>query len=110
VLAPQDSTVWKLSGHPPGEYVPGSSVFGWSVYLMTAGGVIYFVTHLGERALTVGQKIKAGQVIGTVGHWPNDPSRSHSHIGVTHPAGRVAATARIVAVSQAPRRKVSGFP
>jgi hypothetical protein len=103
VLAPQDATVWRLSGRDPAAGVVSGSVFGWSLYLITEGGVLYFLTHFGDRKVKLGAKVKRGALLGHVGHWPNDPGRSHSHIGVTHPAGAVAAKARIVAVSKAPR-------
>lgn len=102
-LAPQDATVTRLSGHDPAQGVVDGSVFGWSVYLTTVGGVVYFATHLGDRRVRVGQHVKRGALVGHVGHWPGDPSRSHTHLGVTHPAGKKAAVARILAVAKAPR-------
>jgi len=107
-LCPQDSMILRLSGHNPalGEVAP--SIFGWNMYLVTSGGVIYFATHLGDRAAgealrehRVGDHVKRGDLLGHVGHWPNDPPRSHTHLGITHPAGKVAAVARIEAVAQA---------
>lgn len=109
IYAPQDSRVVRLSGHDPrlGEIrdpVTGKplSVFGWSTYLLTSGLVLYYLTHQGDRTVKVGQKVRRGQLIGHVGHWPNDPPRSHSHLGVTHPMGKTAAVARINAVAKAP--------
>lgn len=103
VLAPQDATVTRLSGHDPAEGVIDGSVFGRSVYLTTSGGVVYFATHLGNVAVKLGQHVKLGALVGHVGTWPHDPPRSHTHLGVTHPAGKTAAVARILAVSRAPR-------
>ena len=103
ILAPQAGTITRLSGHPPSDGVIGSDVFGWSLYLTTAPGkIVYFCTHMQDRAVKVGQKVKLGQLLGHVGHWPHDPGRSHTHLGVTHPAGYKAAIARIQAVRKAP--------
>lgn len=110
VLAPERCKVIRLSGHDPatGTWANGrpnrsGDVFGWSCYLETPDGYVYFVTHLGKRALTVGRWLPAGALLGKVGHWPNNPGRSHAHIGVTSPRGRVSSTQRIRRVSAAPR-------
>jgi len=100
-LCPQDSYVSRFSGHDPVSGVTSGSVFGWSLYLQTSGGVIYFATHLGDRTCHVGQHVKRGDLLGHVGHWPNDPGRSHTHLGVTHPMGKQASVARIEAVAHA---------
>lgn len=101
VCAPEKCTVFKLSGHDPKLGVVSGSVFGWSVYLHTPGGIIYFITHLGDRRVSIGQPLGAGDVIGHVGHWPHDEPRSHTHCGVTHPAGENAAKGRILTVAAA---------
>ena len=103
LLASQDGTITRLSGHDPALGVRDGDIFGWSLYLQTSPGkIIYFATHLGDRAVKVGQKVKRGQLLGHVGHWPHDPGRSHTHLGITHPAGYTAAIARIKAVAKAP--------
>lgn len=101
-LAPQDARVTRFSGHDPATGVHDGDIFGWSVYLTTTGGVVYFATHLGDRTCKVGQLVKRGELVGHVGHWPHDPGRSHTHLGITHPAGKKAAVARIEAVAKAP--------
>jgi murein DD-endopeptidase MepM/ murein hydrolase activator NlpD len=63
---------------------------------------MYFYTHQDTRRVTVGQKVRKGQVIGEVGHWPNDPGRSHTHLGVTHPMGERASKRAILNVAEAP--------
>lgn len=104
-LCPQDGlTVTRFSGHDPSSGVTGGDIFGWSLYLTSKTGVFYFATHLGDRTCHVGQKVKRGDLLGHVGHWPADPGRSHTHLGVTHPAGKVASVARIEAVAKAPMR------
>ncbi len=101
LVAPQDATVTRISGHAPSEGVIEGSVFGRTIYLTTSGGVVYFATHLGGLAVRQGQWVKRGEKIGHVGHWPSDPGRSHTHLGVTHPAGKTAAVARVLAVAKA---------
>ena len=110
VLAPESCCVIRLSGHDPatGTWENGradrrGSVFGWSCYLLTTEGYVYFVTHLGKRSVKLNQLVPAGALLGKVGHWPNDPGRSHAHIGVTAPGGRAKSTARIRRVAAAPR-------
>jgi len=103
VLAPENGTVFKLSGHDPSGGVTGGDIFGWNVYLHTPAGVLYFATHLGDRGVTVEEKVKLGDVIGHVGHWPNDPGRSHTHLGVTHPTGARAAKDYVCKVAAATR-------
>jgi len=109
VYAPQDGlTVTRLSGHDPAEGVIEGDIFGWNVYLRSDAGVTYFLTHMGDRRLStglplpLGMKVGRRNVIGHVGHWPDDPGRSHTHMGVTHPMGRKPAVARIEAVARAP--------
>ena len=106
-LAPQDGTLTRFSGHDPATGVHDGDIFGWSLYLRTSGGVVYFATHLGDHLQAApGYKVKKGTRIGTVGHWPNDPGRSHTHLGVTWPfggrLGKSAAVHRIEHVAQAP--------
>jgi hypothetical protein len=103
VLAVERATIRKLSGRAPslGWYGPG--IFGYSIHYETANGYRYFSTHYGSRsALTIGQVVEVGQVVGTVGHWPGDPSRSHTHLGVTSPLGETDAKKRITEISMAP--------
>jgi len=84
-LAPQDCKVTRWSGNDPARGEVAPSIFGWSMYLRTSGGVVYFATHLGERSAAVGRKVKRGDLLGYVGNWPHNPGRSHTHLGVTWP-------------------------
>lgn len=106
VLAPQAGTITRVSGHPVSDYQAGASIMGRSVYLTTSPGkIIYFLTHLADdvtQYAQVGRKVRKGDRIGTVAHWPRDEGRSHTHCGVTHPMGKRSAVARIVAVAKAP--------
>lgn len=103
VLSPEAGTIFKLSGHDPTAGVVGGDIFGWNVYVHTPAGLLYFMTHLGDRDVQVGQSVRAGDIIGHVGHWPNDPGRSHTHLGVTDPAGIAAAKDRICQVAGSQR-------
>ncbi len=103
VLAPENSRVTRLSGHNPSEGVIDGSVYGWNIYLTTASGIVYFITHLGNRDVKVGQKVLQGDILGHVGNWPHDEARSHSHIGVAHPVGDDSAKKYICKVSLAPK-------
>lgn len=102
-LAPEAGTITRLSGHRPSEGVIGGDIYGWNIYLTAPSGVWYFATHLGNRDVTVGQKVRAGDILGHVGNWPGDPGRSHTHLGVTHPAGDRAAKDYICKVAASPR-------
>ncbi len=103
ILAAEGGVVWKLSGHNPSEGVIDGDIFGWNTYIHTKDGLIYFYTHQGTRTVTLGQQVKKGQKIGTVGRWPGDPGRSHTHLGITHPMGERASKRAILNVSEAPR-------
>jgi murein DD-endopeptidase MepM/ murein hydrolase activator NlpD len=105
LLAPEAGTLSRRSGHDPSQGASGAvkDIFGWSVYIETPAGLVYFATHLGAVGVQVGQQLKAGDVVGSVGNWPGDPGRSHTHLGVTHPAGEAAAKDHICNVAAAPR-------
>ena len=78
-------------------------IFGWSIHYETAAGYRYFSTHYGLRSVQEGEIVQVGQIIGTVGSWPGDPGRSHTHLGVTSPLGTADAKKRITTISQAVR-------
>lgn len=106
VVAVERAVITKLSGHDPSEGAVSQAIgiFGWSIYYRTTGGFEYFSTHYGSRAsLHLSQVVEVGQVVGTVGHWPGDPSRSHTHLGCSSTLGTAAAKKRITEISQAQR-------
>jgi murein DD-endopeptidase MepM/ murein hydrolase activator NlpD len=84
VVAPVGGTIVRFSGHDPaGGPVNGvHGPFGWSEYLQGDDGHLYYLTHLGSRSVTVGDKVKAGQVIGTVGDYSRWGGASHVHEGI----------------------------
>jgi len=104
ICAPEAATVTRFSGHDPSDDTADKNgVYGWSTYLTTPAGYVYFITHQGRRypSLRVGHHVKAGDLLGFVG---DQRYRSdHAHIGVTSPKGEADAKARITAVSRAPR-------
>lgn len=103
LLAPFDGKITKLSGHDPQTGVHGADIFGWSIYLERADGLFAYMTHEGVRDCFVGEQVKEGQKIGAVGHWPHDPGRSHTHLGITSPRGTRDATEQLLKIAAAPR-------
>lgn len=103
VLAVERATIRKLSGRDPSQGADQTvGIFGWSIHYETANGYRYFSTHYGARSpLSVGQVVDVGEVLGTVGNWPGDPSRSHTHLGVTSPISQADAKKHITEVSVA---------
>lgn len=85
VAAPVSGKVYKLSGHDPsqGPTQGPHGPLGWSVYILGSDGRRYYLTHMGSRDVKVGQKIKAGQVIGTVANYDKYGTPSHIHMGVS---------------------------
>jgi len=104
VCAPEAGTITRFSGHDPSDDTADrNGVYGWSTYLTTPAGYLYFITHQGRRlpSLRVGQHVQAGDLLGYVGDQRYRPD--HAHIGVTSPKGEADAKARITAVSKARR-------
>src|SRR5262245_15380791 len=83
-VAPITGKVIKLSGHDPsgGPTQGVHGPFGWSVYIQGDDGHTYYMTHMGGRNVKVGQKVKAGQQIGTVGNYAKWGGADHIHMGV----------------------------
>lgn len=104
ILAPEAGTITRFSGHPPSDDTADSiGVFGWTTYLQTPAGYLYFITHQGSRrpTLKVGQHVGAGELLGYVGNQRYRPD--HAHVGVTSPHGEADAKRHITAVSKAKR-------
>lgn len=102
-VAPEACRVFRHSGRDPELGVRVGSVYAWSIYLITPSGLLYFATHLSTRYALVGDRLRAGDRVGLIAGWPNDPGRTHLHLGVTHPKGEVKARARILEVAGAPK-------
>jgi hypothetical protein len=106
VVSPEAGTVTHLSGHDPSQASPNpQGIYGWSIYVKTPKGYVYYVTHLGHRAaLAVGARVKVGQELGTIGNQQPFTGRpNHTHVGVTSPAGATDARKHMTAVSTSPR-------
>jgi murein DD-endopeptidase MepM/ murein hydrolase activator NlpD len=102
IVAVEVGTVTYLSGHPPSaDTYDSQGIFGWSLHFKTPLGYEYYVTHLGQRFVTRGEHLEAGDTIGKVGDQRYRPD--HVHYGVTSPHGDADAKKRIEAISLAPR-------
>lgn len=83
VIVDFDCTVTRLSGKSPSLGGESGGAYGWSTYLAGPHG-LWYVTHQASRTVHVGQRLKKGDVIGTVcdasvAHMPS--SDSHVHVG-----------------------------
>lgn len=104
IVAPEPGTITRFSGHDPSDdQADARGVYGWTTYLTTAAGYVYFITHQGRRYPTLrpGMKVRAGDLLGYVGDQRFRPD--HAHVGVTSPKGDADAKKRILSVSKAPR-------
>lgn len=82
VLAPEDGKVDKLSGHDPSEGGEPGGPYGFSIYINSISGR-YFLTHFATRDVTLGERVKRGDRIGTVcdSAVSGNPGTSHIHEG-----------------------------
>lgn len=106
VLAPEAGAIWRLSGNDPSQAKPNpNGVYGWSIYIKTAKGYVYYVTHLGQRmSFAIGHKVALGTELGKIGNQqPLTGRPNHTHIGVTSPLGETDAKKHITAVSTSGR-------
>lgn len=75
VGCPDRGTIVKLSGHPPTPSTEPGGPYGWSIYVRRGRLAwwrkgTYYLTHFGTRAdLRIGQRVKRGQVLGTVANY-----------------------------------------
>lgn len=83
-VSPVSGVVQRFSGHDPanGPTNGPHGPFGYSMYIKGNDGRIYYLTHMGSRTVKVGQKVKQGQVIGTVGNYAKFGGADHIHMGV----------------------------
>lgn len=83
VLSPVDGRVTRWSGEDParGAYQGAGGPFGWSMYIQGDNGKTYYLTHMGTRSVSPGQRVKRGQPIGTIGDYPG-ATPDHIHEGV----------------------------
>lgn len=82
-VSPTTGVVTRVSGHDPAGGPTGGvhGPFGWSVYI-EGGGKTYYLTHMGSRTVKVGDKVRQGQRIGTVGNYAKWGGIDHIHQGV----------------------------
>lgn len=88
VGSPVDGTIRRLSGHDPAAGgVPGGA-YGWSIYLASGNGADRFLTHFGTRSVEEGDRVKQGDLLGTVcdaGVAHMASALSHVHYGLRQP-------------------------
>ncbi len=102
VVAPEAGEIIRLSGHDPrDDSADRNGVYGWSIYLRTKAGYVYFITHLGSRLVKVGQQVPVGKLLGKVGNQRFRPD--HAHVGITSPFGPSDALIRLTMVANAPK-------
>jgi hypothetical protein len=84
VVAPVTGKIVKLSGSDPrnGPSQGPHGPFGYSVYVRGNDGHTYYLTHLGSRNVRVGQTVRQGAEIGTVGNYAKYGGANHVHMGV----------------------------
>lgn len=81
VLAVEDGTIDHTGGADPArgtvETSSGKKLYGWSVTLNGVSGTQYFYTHLDKLAVSAGDTVKAGDVIGLVAAWKGGTAHVH---------------------------------
>ena len=82
VVAVQSGTIRRLSGHDPS--IPPAELhgaYGLSIYLRADSGTDFYYTHLGSRRVQRGDRVSAGQTIGTIANFHQFGNVDHTHIG-----------------------------
>jgi RHS repeat-associated protein len=84
VLAVQEGKIDGWSGHDPrlGPIQGIHGPFGWSIYLRAKSGSRYYYTHLAMRTRSPGDRVRTGQMVGTVGNYSRWGGLDHLHLGV----------------------------
>lgn len=84
VVAPVGGKIIKVSGHDPanGPTNGPHGPFGLSVYIRGDDGRTYYLTHMGSRDVKVGQRVRRGSPLGTVGNYAKWGGADHVHMGV----------------------------
>lgn len=87
VVSPAAGVVSKLSGHSVAEgLIDGPhGPYGLSVYVQSADGSIWYLTHLAQRLVALGERVQRGELLGTVALWPHNVTPPHVHLGVHSP-------------------------
>ena len=79
VVSPKPGYVSKGGGHDP-HGGPVGTIFGEHTTVEYDDGTAGFLTHL-DRIVTIGERVRAGEIIGKVGDWPNSFIMDHAHYG-----------------------------
>lgn len=81
-VAPVSGRVTNISGRDPrqGTYGKTGTLFGRSVTIQAPDGREWFVTHLDNPTVRVGQFVTAGTPVSRIGDWGD---RSHAHVATS---------------------------
>lgn len=83
VSAPVGGKVVRLSGKDPRLGGAPGGPLGYSVYLQGDNGKRYFMTHIDQLRVRVGQRVRQGEQIAIVADGPSSWSSPHVHQGVS---------------------------
>jgi murein DD-endopeptidase MepM/ murein hydrolase activator NlpD len=84
-LSPAAGVIDKLSGHPVTPRATPGGPYGLSCYLTRADGARYFLTHFATLSVSLGQRVKKGQPLGTIADYSKATggvTPSHIHEGL----------------------------
>jgi len=81
-VAPVSGKVVRLSGRDPSAGGAPGGPLGYSIYLQGTNGKRYFLTHLDNVSVKVGDNVRQGQQIAVVANGPPSWSSPHVHMGV----------------------------
>jgi murein DD-endopeptidase MepM/ murein hydrolase activator NlpD len=80
-VSPVTGRITRLSGRDPSQGGSPGGPLGYSIYVQ-GGGHSYYLTHLDDVAVKLGQRVRQGQRIARVASGPASWSSPHVHMGV----------------------------
>ena len=81
-VAPESGKIYKLSGKDPRLGGPPGGPLGYSIYLRSVTGINYYMTHLDNVKVRVGQSVEQGEKIAVVANGPASWSSPHVHLAM----------------------------
>jgi murein DD-endopeptidase MepM/ murein hydrolase activator NlpD len=96
VGSPAAGVIRRQSGKSPTQGGKPGGPYGWSLYLACANGDDFYLTHFGAVMVKVGDRVKRGQLLGTVcnSRVSGKPRTSHIHCGLRRSAKPLPAPPR----------------